>query len=187
MCARNLKVWDLRCNGLTRNTSLSGVAAEASRSPVAPRAPELDGFVAGTLPSTACHTFHTITDMYRESQGLRSVHGGVSGTNPSNSDGVQGYFGGGAYMITLLIIKTPSPPRTNIGPWAWPYCRVLGGAFSYERGTPVRAGVARGVAGDARSHHEPGRHTHTLSLSFSLTHTQTHTHRHRHRHRHILL
>ena len=109
MCARNLKVWDLRCNGLTRNTSLSGVAAEASRSPVAPRAPEFDGFVPGTPPCTACHTFHTITGMYRECQGLRSVHGGVSGTNPSNSEGVQGYFGGGAYRITLLIKKRPPP------------------------------------------------------------------------------
>ena len=42
--------------------------------------------------------------------------------------------------------KTPPFPRTAIGPLAWSYCRVLGGAFSYERGTPVPCHTGGGVS-----------------------------------------
>jgi hypothetical protein len=42
------------------------------------------------------------------------------------------------YRGTSLIRNHP-PLRTTIGPWASAYCRVLGGAFSYERGTHVCA------------------------------------------------
>ena len=34
--------------------------------------------------------------------------------------------------------KQPPAPRTTTGPWALSRCRVLGGAFSYERDTPAK-------------------------------------------------
>ena len=47
-----------------------------------------------------------------------------------------------SHQITLLyrgtsLIRNRTPPRTARGPYAYAYCRVLGGGVSYKRGTPV--------------------------------------------------
>jgi len=52
-------------------------------------------------------------------------------------------------------IRKRQPPRASIGPYAYAYCRVLGGDVSYERGTHV--GVRGGNRFEVISLVEPQR------------------------------